>query len=314
MRVTGEELDQALNQVRAVFTPETVDRLRENDLFPEALHTLQAQAGNDMRMLGIFHQVVAGAVAVVNIATRKDREAGLVTSFVSQANLIRAGHVRGNLHNQEALRDLFPALDEQYGPADAETLRAGIAMHLASRFFRPEGEESPLHEQLLRTAVLRAAEVEGELIQAFQAPAVAREEVGVDEMLIAVNALQEVTDGADLSLVPGLMMIAQGACEFNVGLTPIQQVIRGLYPEIDTAGLNAITERTLAYLHQFNGQVVNQVFQEIGNDWLQQNALEYLNARGGHELDYDGDDDLDHDEPEYQEPAAIAQELYDFKM
>lgn len=96
-----------------------------------------------MRMLGIFHQVVAGAVAVVNIAIRKDREAGLVTSFVSQANLIRAGHVRGNLHNQEALRDLFPALDEQYGPADAETLRAGIAMHLASRFFRPEGEESP---------------------------------------------------------------------------------------------------------------------------------------------------------------------------
>lgn len=33
MRVTREELDQALNQVRAVFTPETVDRLRENDLF-----------------------------------------------------------------------------------------------------------------------------------------------------------------------------------------------------------------------------------------------------------------------------------------
>ena len=313
MRVTREELDQALNQVRAVFTPEAVDRLRENDLFPEALHELQAQAGNDVRVLAIFHQAIAGAVAVVNIAVRNDREAGLATSFISQANLIRAGHVRGNLHNQDALRDLFPTLDEQYGPADAEALRGGIALHLASRFFQPEGEESPLHEQLLRTAVLRAAEVEGEIIQGFQPLAVGDEEVGIDEMLIAVNALQEVTDGAQLPLARGLMMIAQGACEFNVGLTPIHQVIQDLYPDIDAAGLNAITERTLAYLHQFNGQVVNQVFQEIGNNWLQQNALEYLSARDGDELDYD-ENNLDHDEPEHFEPAPIAQELYDFKM
>lgn len=81
MRVTREELDQALNQVRAVFTPETVDRLRENDLFPEALHELQAQAGNDMRVLAIFHQVVAGAVAVVNMAIRKAKLAWSRPSF-----------------------------------------------------------------------------------------------------------------------------------------------------------------------------------------------------------------------------------------
>ncbi|OKS78841.1 hypothetical protein PsaNZ64_00740 [Pseudomonas syringae pv. actinidiae] len=289
MRVTRQDFADALEQVRTAFNAEAVAQLLEHDMFPGELHGLLDEQGANGEPEAML-RAIAGAVAVINIAQRNDRAAGLDSTFLSQANLIRAGHVRGSLMDDAALADLFPQLVDQYGPDSARELRGGIAFHLASRFFLPEGQESGIHQQLLRVAVMRSAEVEGEL-QPLTQIAVREDVVGVDQMLVAVNAIHDVTRGANLPLSQGLM-IGHGACEFNVGLAPIHQVIRDLHPDADDMQVSLLTERTLGYLHQFNGQVVNQVLQEIGNEWLAENAEAYL-AGQHHEVDQDDDLDMD---------------------
>lgn len=322
MRVTRQDFTDALEQVRTAFHAEAIAQLLEHDLFPGELHELLGDPGAGNQPEGLL-RAIAGAVAVINIAQRNDRAAGLESTFLSQANLIRAGHVRGSLMDDAALSDLFPQLVEQYGPDSARELRGGIALHLASRFFLPEGQESGIHQQLLRVAVMRSAEVEGE-VQPLTQIAVREEVVGVDQMLVAVNAIQDVTRGAGLPLSQGLMMIGHGACEFNVGLAPIHQVIRDLHPGIDDMQVSLLTERTLGYLHQFNGQVVNQVLQEIGNEWLAEHADaylagQYLEEGDGLDMDEDPAQQLmievtaHHEDP--VEPAVdIPSASYDFKM
>lgn len=326
MRVTRQDFTDALDQVRTAFDAEAVAQLLEHELFPGELHGLLDEQSDNGQPEGLL-RAIAGAVAVINIAQRNDRAAGLESTFLSQANLIRAGHVRGSLMDDAALADLFPQLVDQYGPDSARELRGGIAFNLASRFFLPEGQESGIHQQLLRVAVMRSAEVEGEL-QPLTQIAVREDVVGVDQMLVAVNAIQDVTRGAGLPLSQGLMMIGHGACEFNVGLAPIHQVIRELHPGADDMQVSLLTERTLGYLHQFNGQVVNQVLQEIGNEWLAENAEAYL-AGQYHDVDQGDDQDLDdeaaqhllievmarHEDVNPVEPSVeIPSTSYDFKM
>lgn len=319
MRVTRPDFSDALEQVRTAFNADAVAQLLDHDLFPGELHDLLGEQDANGQPEGLL-RAIAGAVAVINIAQRNDRAAGLDSTFLSQANLIRAGHVRGSLMDDAALSDLFPQLVDQYGPDSARELRGGIASHLAERFFLPDGQESEIHQQLLRVAVMRSAEVEGEW-EPLANIAERGEVVGVDQMLVAVNAIQDVTRGAGLSLPQGLMMIGHGACEFSVGLAPIHQVIRDLHPGVDDAQVSLLTERTLGYLHQFNGQVVNQVLQEIGNEWLAENAEAYL-AGHHHEIDDEDDLELDYDAAQQLQievtpvdpPVEIPSASYDFKM
>jgi hypothetical protein len=318
MRVTRNDLQTAIEQVRQAFTPEVLGGLEDNDLFPRELLPELQRAQVDEYNLAVLHQLIAGPVAVVNIALRADRAAGINSSFAGEANLIRAAHFTGDLRNQEALGGLFPELSERYEPADAATLRGGIGNHLVERFTgnEAEGQASTLHGQLMRVAVQRAAQTEGEVYDAHQALAVAGEEVGVDQMLLAVAALRDVVNQAQIPLAQGLSMLGAGLCEFNVGLSAVHEAIRQVYPGSDEQAVDAMTERTINYLRQFSGQVVNQVIQEVGNEWLRDHGQDYLAQMAADGQDYDGDDDLDGEFEPIDEPGDDlgADDTFDFRI
>jgi hypothetical protein len=226
---------------------------------------------------------------------------------MGQVNLLRAANFKGDLGNMEALQGLFPGLDETHDAQDAEALRRGVSFHLAESFFRTEGE-SQVHGQLMRMAVQRAGELEGEAAEVNQAVVVADEEVGVDQILSAVSALREIVMEARVSVPQGLSMLASGMCEFSGGKAAMHEAIRQVYPGIGEEEAVAVAGRTVSYLRQFSGLVVNDVLREIGAEWILNSGPAYLEQLRAAELEYhepdDSDDEIDEDELDY-EPAAL---------
>ncbi|WP_312483811.1 hypothetical protein [Pseudomonas sp.] len=335
MRINDGDLNAALEEVQRVVTHEALPDLAGNDLFP---HELRAHLDDAINVDGGLYNLqllLSSAVAVIRKVQQGDNAAGLDVSFLAEANLVRMAHVRGNLGDTEAYRQLFPEVMETYNDLDdAAIILGGLMRHVGSKFMNGEAEAEAMHQKLLHVAVRQAAQ--SDLVhvagQTAQLPAAvnAQEGLGLTEILVAANSLREVIVGAGLEMGRGLRMISAGQCEFNEGVAKIKAAIRDVHPNADAAQQDIIFNTTIAYLNQFNGLVVNEVFRDIGVTWLADSSEEYLRSvkesyhqNIEHELDdHDYDADYEHEldnEIDVEltldnEPLQLGNDSLDFRM
>ncbi len=318
MRIQIDNMQAATELLNGVVGEAGVAAFLGNELLSEELagiinNALEGQHVEDYEgpCADDVARLIAAPIAVIQMAIAADAAAGIPSSFMSQINLLRSGFVTADMSNRSSYEQLFPAVLENNDPEDGQILLSGVRSHLVGRFMDQDGPD--FVRQFMRVAVERGMAADGDLIDAYQPVVVPNEEVGVDHILHAVNALTEVVRAAGLPLARGLSMLGAGGCAFDGGQAAFQSVIREVAPNIAPQDMGQAINKTLAYMHQFNGDLVNDVVREVGNDWLANEGPAYLENYHA-EMAIGHDDDIDYDDedgPDFHDDVDAEDEGLD---
>lgn len=319
MRVNPHWAQRARELVQEVFPLEVLRDFADHPLMPQELAAAIARIDDDLDgdadaleyRVSAIQDVLAGAVAAPLMSADHGRQSGLLATFMSEVNMIRSGFVSADLTNFEAYQQIFPEVEELYGPDDGSIVLAGLRSHVAGMFAAADTAQATMRA-VVHLVIERSAAFEGQV--SGTALAVINDgEITAEHVLNAADAMARVMAATGMPFSRGMNMIINGACEFVGGKAALQQYVAEVYPRASTAERSAVCDRVQAYMRQFNGELVNSLIREIGAEWLATEAPDYLAAHQADGIEYDDEPD-DEMNAEADEPLLLGVDDFTFRM
>ncbi len=319
MRVNQYWAQRARELVNEVFPSDVLRAAADHPLMPRELAAAIAGIDADPEaeeeyVLSAVRAALAGAAAVPLMSADNSRQQGVPATFMSEVNMIRSGFVSADLTNFDAYQQIFPEVQERFGPDDGAIVLEGLRSRVAGMFASTDTAGATVRA-VIHLVIDRSAAFEGQV--PGQALAVANDgEITAEHVLNAADAIAHVTAASGVAFARGADALLRGLCEFVGGQGALQQYVAEVYPRASGPERAAVADRVQAYMSHFNGELVNALIRDVGSEWLATEAADYLAAYQQERLEYENADD----EPDYgveaedEEPLLLGQDDFTFRM